>query len=531
MFWEFIDVTRKICLTGIIIFIDLEEGSERILRLVVAIIICIVYASILPLARPYRRNDDLYLAVASNLLLTCCFVVGIIIHQCKEEDDADGGNETCEKLFGVSVDSYTATLLAALLTVAMLVIFILLTFVLAVNALKTPTISLISTKLEPNLDMPTDCEHHIFFSHVWKTGQDKAHKIVRILQQFIPRIRIWLDVDSIESIDLLEDSVAKSAIFILFYSRDYFRSSNCCREVSEAMKRHKPITVVYETDDNLQDEVEVHRMKEECQKYFPEGIDYIFGKDPVLWLSNSIQFTAESGKIVIERFLKELPFYRKNPILLDAGLKIDFEYNPVGVLSPLQIMFCRSNEGAQGVALDLQSECRGDVPILDIEGMSNSNLKAQRDSKQSVMLLYLNRSVFNDSDEYLLDNTIKVLESGVPIILVHEVNTNYGGCPFGDIIMQTPTGLIEHPYNLYSENLAVSLYSINEYRKVSLRQILLKMGAMPVSSTQLQVLAAKFRRRCILGKSGKSATRLNHPVAWSGQSTKILDEANQEISK
>ena len=36
MLWEVIDVVRKISLTGLILFIDTEEGSERILRLLVA---------------------------------------------------------------------------------------------------------------------------------------------------------------------------------------------------------------------------------------------------------------------------------------------------------------------------------------------------------------------------------------------------------------------------------------------------------------------------------------------------------------
>ena len=109
MFWEVIDVTRKICLTGLIIFVDKEEGSERILRLLIGIIICIVYASILPLARPYRRNDDLYLAVTSNLLLTCCFVVGIIIHQCKE-DGSEYGEITLVRSFLVFPLTLTAQL-------------------------------------------------------------------------------------------------------------------------------------------------------------------------------------------------------------------------------------------------------------------------------------------------------------------------------------------------------------------------------------------------------------------------------------
>ena len=92
MYWEFIDVARKICLTGLIIFIDSEGGSDRIFRLLVAILICVIYGIFLSRARPYKRNDDLDLAILSNLLLTW------------EEEDSIEDN-TCERLFGSQFNS------------------------------------------------------------------------------------------------------------------------------------------------------------------------------------------------------------------------------------------------------------------------------------------------------------------------------------------------------------------------------------------------------------------------------------------
>merc|ERR1712238_181145 len=112
MFWEVIELVRKISLTGLLLFIDPEEGSEKVLRLLVATGICIFYGTILSRARPYKRKDDLDLAIFSNMLLTCCFLVGIIIHQCKEDKDADG---VCTELFGLP-DSYQATVMAVILT-------------------------------------------------------------------------------------------------------------------------------------------------------------------------------------------------------------------------------------------------------------------------------------------------------------------------------------------------------------------------------------------------------------------------------
>jgi len=64
---------RKILLSAVIIFVDTEFGSSRMLRLVLAVIIAAMYLAILALARPFKRLDDMYLA---NLLLTCCFASG-----------------------------------------------------------------------------------------------------------------------------------------------------------------------------------------------------------------------------------------------------------------------------------------------------------------------------------------------------------------------------------------------------------------------------------------------------------------------
>jgi len=263
MYWEFIDVVRKICLTGFIIFIDSEGGSDRIFRLLVAILICVIYGIFLSRARPYKRNDDLDLAILSNLLLTCCFVVSIIIHQCKEEEDSIEQN-TCERLFGPQFNSYKATLTAVILIASMFLSLTLFLVVLGVNSIGLSTIRLINTNNKPRLELSPDCKDHMFISHVWKTGQDKTHRIVRMIQQYLPGINIWLDIDSIADISNLEESVAEAAQFVLFYSKGYFESKNCVREVKAASQEQKPITVIFESDENLESSKVINDMKNEC---------------------------------------------------------------------------------------------------------------------------------------------------------------------------------------------------------------------------------------------------------------------------
>jgi hypothetical protein len=112
-FWDIIDTMRKIFLTGIIIFIDKENGSNTMLRLAVAIVVSVLYMGILLDFRPYKRQDDYYLALASNFLLICCFVMGMILKLCSEEvgNNTDNEQDMCKYFIGTSFDSYKASLM------------------------------------------------------------------------------------------------------------------------------------------------------------------------------------------------------------------------------------------------------------------------------------------------------------------------------------------------------------------------------------------------------------------------------------
>jgi len=64
---------------------------------------------------------------------------------------------------------------------------------------------------------------------------------------------------------------------------------------------------------------------------------------------------------------------------------------------------------------------------------------------------------------------------GIDIILVHEQDIDNGGCPLSLVMENTPTELLD-PIQ-YFKVIAIPLYTRGEYRKISLRLILQKMGA------------------------------------------------------
>lgn len=118
MIWEVLDIFRRIFLIGLIMIIDRHlEGSDKTLRLSIAAVFSTSYNVILTIARPYKRTEDLYLAVTSNALLIMCFVLGISLHLCGSGVDAEADeiNGSCTKFVGLNMDSYTASVFVVVL--------------------------------------------------------------------------------------------------------------------------------------------------------------------------------------------------------------------------------------------------------------------------------------------------------------------------------------------------------------------------------------------------------------------------------
>ncbi len=73
--------------------------------------------------------------------------------------------------------------------------------------------------------------------------------IKRQLQLLLPGVKIFIDVDNLESIDDLEKYVLDSqAMLVMHGSTSYFMSANCQREVAAARRQSLPLVRVHEPD-------------------------------------------------------------------------------------------------------------------------------------------------------------------------------------------------------------------------------------------------------------------------------------------
>lgn len=395
--------------------------------------------------------------------------------------------------------------------------------VITMNSIKEPIVRLLSTGYAPNLEMPDDCKFHIFvMSHVWATGQAKTHAIARKLVLFLPRLKVWLDVDHADANPDLERAVMEAAFFVLFYSEGYFRSMDCKREIYAAIKMEKPIILLYEGNDtdlqNLKIECRANCIEEPCSGVI---LEHIFKAAPICWL-DGVSFSAAALNRIFIRLLHHLPFYQdEQKELLENGVKVpgEIDHGTFALPSPVNLLVCDSNVGVLAIAEEVQTllpQRQVNISIIphnnalistlrtpgslqeddsveswdeigpahfdqpDESDLSSFSERLPHDKRKHFVLLYLNKDVFLDDDNTVKDIIITALDRKIEIILVHEQETSNGACDVYEYFKQAPQKLVDPPYQLFDE-FAVPLYAAEEYRRVSLHHIKTRMGGESIN--------------------------------------------------
>ena len=246
-------------------------------------------------------------------------------------------------------------------------------------------------------------------SHVWATGQAKTHAISRKLQLLLPGLKVWLDVDSLTDISLLEESVKSTAIFVLYYSEGYFKSTNCRREIYAAIKFSKPIILIFSGDGSV---LEV--MKEECAQHCDSDkvdtiLSRLLGDDedstpstgPIQWLDEGSFSAAALGRIYNRIFLY-LPYYMKNKQELAQGIMVPGTIGPVSLYNPISILVLEDNTGG----LELVDELKTLVSPRESNLVSviDASVILLNDTSETDIEANVNTNVDID-EEHLLNNT------------------------------------------------------------------------------------------------------------------------------
>ncbi|EOD14192.1 hypothetical protein EMIHUDRAFT_470646 [Emiliania huxleyi CCMP1516] len=488
LFWEVFDLFRKIFLTSMVLFIDHEYGARKLLRTVVAAIVSAMFLTILALARPYRRFDDLCLACIANLLLTCCFASGVVIQLC----DSTVHEDMCYELVGYKT-SRGATTFAVALTAVMLAVSLAVILISAVSAARVKTMRLVSSKREPMRDgitLADGQEWHLFLSHVWSTGQDAVAVIKNELQQLLPGCEIFLDIDDLKNIGELEAYIRRSQVVLCFLSRGYLRSTNCLREVRAALEMGKPLVLVHEADPDKGGGT-LAELRSECPEELQAAI-FEAGWPMAVW--HRIEaFQHVSLKVIAEALLLKTPKYAGEdelPLCIPGEIRAD------GLAFPKPVILWAStlNAGARELANSVAAAVAGGISITDAAPSRLSALpRSSRSSRLSSllpslsrrarregggeathMLLYLNRLTWaGDGAEALAEQVRAARRAKLPIVMAHENDAVRNGCIFGHFFEVTPRDLIAN--GLYHD-LAIGCHA-GPHRQVSLALLAKALGA------------------------------------------------------
>ena len=174
---------------------------------------------------------------------------------------------------------------------------------------------------------------------------------------------------------------------------------------------------------------------------------------------------------------------------MKSGFEIGRTIKPTQVLSPTHILFCDSNARARTLADKLALDCTKNVKACEIDLSKDYQ---HDDDEKYVMLVYLNEDTFCNNGNMLHDSVKHAMDKRIKIVLAHERDMQRGGCPFHEIIAQTPDELLNAPYNIFSRHIVVCVYTEEEYEYVTLCQLLKEIGAKPVRSKAKRFFSTLF---------------------------------------
>ncbi len=178
-----------------------------------------------------------------------------------------------------------------------------------------------------DLTLPEPCTYHLFLSHVWATGQQPVTLLKEALHRMLPPRRdgraslaVFQDVDNLDDLAKSEGlefqatiwlAIERSAMVLLFLSRDYFLSANCVREARRAIELGKPLVLVHVPEGRTTGGTALSVHREQC----PEDMrGPIFDAGwPLVLFHNLAHFRDVTYQCVIEHMLTALPRYRARP--------------------------------------------------------------------------------------------------------------------------------------------------------------------------------------------------------------------------
>ena len=249
-FWELAEVSRRLLLVGLFTVGPYLKGST--MQVALATLVSMLYLVVQLVAMPYTCISDNFLALVSSLGLALFFITALLFKQAtltEVEEIAIKMSDELKHMHIVEFPALTAVLFACSLSaVIAIAVIVHAQFLEEQMRQRFEERAKLARRLRHTASgkevvaPPIGEDHyHVFLSHVWGTGQDQMRVIRQRLQEMVPGMRAFLDVEDLEDISDLEGYIKRSKCVVVYCSRGYFESKNCMIELRAAVKLGKHI--------------------------------------------------------------------------------------------------------------------------------------------------------------------------------------------------------------------------------------------------------------------------------------------------
>ena len=249
-----------------------------------------------------------------------------------------------------------------------------------------------------------------------------------------------------EDIGDLEGYVRATSVMLFFLSKKYFGSRNCLKEIVASIEQGKPLVLVQEQqEDKGGGPLDI--LKAECRD--DQMREAIFdGRTPIAWHRIS-HFQNLTLKLIATEMLRNGPRLRRSISGHQEGVVLtqhgEVNISKLALPRPLTLWCSAGNPGAAGVATELVASIASNGAAIRVVNLV-PDVQALKDSGESVvMLLYLNKDTWVEQGEVLERDvrTARRLQPDLTTLMVHENDTEKGGCKFDDFFGTTPQELID----------------------------------------------------------------------------------------
>ena len=543
-YFELIELMSKGILLGLIVFI--QPGS--MLQLLVALVFAVCALTVIIHVSPHKQLSDAQFATVVDLGVVLTLMVCTVL-RLGELRDTLAASDVQHELWS-ALDFDIQPVLAVLVGTTAGTLGVLGAFSLRASREAWTSVRLMRYKLSYKLPLlppfDADTSWHTFISHTWSSGQDQARSIKELLREVLPGIRVFLDVDEISDLSLLEEYVEASQAVIVFASQGYFASTNCMRELRAAARYRRSVIFVCESEAGKG----AISLAEEVSSLHIDGPDgtkelAVLHKhleaplaSPIAWHRQRAFLEVsllQLAKALIGQSARETAVHAADELVLLGGVERRGERAarlPAPPTSGAHLYVSVHNSGAREFVdthlRDVANAAAGkreqsklivsELPIGGAGGAVDGEKSARHDgagrfgglaqpwcarlhprAQCSVLLLYLDARTWRSYDEAssraaaLARDVASAMMLGMQVLLLHECRGAHR-VPFEELIEATPIELLQ--VGLYTE-LATPLHG-GAHRLVSTRlalEVLVSLLTRPPALWDTQQLASLFQEK------------------------------------